>query len=65
MKKKNCLSREKFCCLGNHALPVTHGNLSSGKLDMFNHPDSDDPIAQTLYKMIEPDDKVSAVHMYI
>ncbi len=31
---------------------------SSAKLDVFNHPDSDDPVAQTLYKMIEPDDKV-------
>ena len=33
----------------------TYGPSSS---TIFNHPDSDDPIAQTLYKMIEPDDKV-------
>ena len=31
---------------------------------IFNHPDSDDPIAQTLYKMIEPDDKVSILLGY-
>ena len=31
---------------------------NSSKFDVFNHPDSDDPVAQTLYKMIEPDDKV-------
>ncbi len=29
------------------------------KVDLFNSPDSDDPVAQTMYKMIEPDDKVS------
>jgi len=28
------------------------------KVDIFNHPDSDDPVAQTLFKMIEPEDKV-------
>ena len=33
-------------------------SYSSNKLEVFNHPDSDDPVAQTLYKMIEPDDKV-------
>ena len=38
---------------------------SSNKLDVFNHPDSDDPVAQTLYRMIEPDDKVRILYQYI
>ena len=41
---------------GHHPVP---SYPSCAKMDVFNHPDSDDPVAQTLYRMIEPDDKVS------
>ena len=33
-------------------------HASSGQMNTFSHPDSDDPIAQTIYRMIEPEDKV-------
>ena len=47
--------------LGLSPLPIDspHSPSSLGsKFDPFNHPDVDDPVAQALSKMIQPDDKV-------
>ena len=30
-------------------------------MNEFTHPDTDDPIAQTIYRMFEPEDKVLGV----
>ena len=48
----------------NVQVPAPIATLSTpAKLDIFNHPDSDDPIAQTLFKMIEPDDRVRLIYV--
>ena len=45
--------------------PAHMSLASSNKMNVFTHPDSDDPIAQTIYRMIEPEDKVLQISKYI